>query len=131
MGFEILHYLSEDRLIANSLLHQGVVTTLADALDRTEFTLWESVLSHLKDMSVYKEYVAQMINVDILGKVAKILKGKSPIPVKVARVCFSLLSNFSFDPMLKGEIVKMKMISSLANCLRKRKFSNFSISYSR
>lgn len=116
-GIDILHYLAEDRLVANSLLHQGVVTTLSDALDRADFHLWDSLLAFLKDMSAYKEYVVQMINVDILGKLTVILKSKTAIPVKVARLCFGLLSNFCFEPVLKSEIVRMKLLSNLSNCL--------------
>ncbi|CAL8148381.1 unnamed protein product [Orchesella dallaii] len=117
LGFDILHYVSEDRMVATSLIHPGVVSSLTEALDRTDFKLWETVLAFLKNTSSFKEYVEQMRDVSTLEKVAKILKGKIPIPKKVARLSFGLLCNMSFSATLRDQIVQQKLLSAMAKNL--------------
>ncbi|ODM89024.1 Kinesin-associated protein 3 [Orchesella cincta] len=124
VGFEILHYVSEDRMVASSLIHPGVVSSLTEALDRTDFKLWETVLAFLKNTSTFKEYVEQMRDVNTLGKLAKILRGKTPIPKKLARLSFGLLCNMSFSAKLRHEIIQQKLITSLAKNLSTSSFSD-------
>jgi len=119
VGFEILHYASENQMVAQSLLHLYVVTSLTEALDldRSDFKLWETVLAFLKNASSFKEYVEQMRDVNTLGKLARILKGKTALPKKVVRLCFGLLCNMSFNATLRQEIVKQRLLSTLAKNL--------------
>lgn len=117
VGFEILHYLSEDRIVNSALLHQGIVTSLTDTLDRMDFTLWESTFTHMRDLSPFKEHIEQFLNVDTLGKFAKVLKSKIAMPVKVARVCFGVLCNMSFHPSLRKGMITLGLLSVFSKCL--------------
>lgn len=116
VSFQILHCLSEDKGVRETLHENKVIASLGDTLERRDNELLEVVTSFLQNLSSFRQCINEMIRVDLVGQLAALLKEGTPISKKVVNNALHLLYNLSFSCDLREKICDYELISIIVNC---------------
>ncbi|XP_021961702.1 kinesin-associated protein 3 [Folsomia candida] len=122
ISFQILHCLSEDKGVRETLHENKVIASLGDTLERRDNELLEVVTSFLQNLSSFRQCINEMIRVDLVGQLAALLKEGTPISKKVVNNALHLLYNLSFSCDLREKICDYELISIIVNCFEKSMF---------
>ncbi|NXS07407.1 KIFA3 protein, partial [Neodrepanis coruscans] len=103
----LLLNLAEDTRIELKMRNKNIVHMLVKALDRDNFELLILVVTFLKKLSVFMENKNDMVEMDIIEKLVKMVPCEHE---DLLNITLRLLLNLSFDTGLRSKMVHLKIL---------------------
>ncbi|CAG5115680.1 unnamed protein product, partial [Candidula unifasciata] len=113
-AYYLLLNLAEEEKVEMKMRNKGVVRLLVSTLDRNNFELLILVVSFLKKLSIYIENKNEMVELNIVEKLAKLIPCDHE---DLLNITLRLLLNLSFDPDIRSKIIKYGLLPKLVNLL--------------
>ncbi|KAK7872396.1 hypothetical protein R5R35_007010 [Gryllus longicercus] len=115
----LLLNLAENTKVEDKMRKKNICGMLAKTLDRENANLLHLVVTFLRKLSLFKENVDDMADLNVVEKLPKVLLINNP---EVIEVTLQLLFNLSFDTHLRERMVRVGSIPKLVSLLSDQRY---------